>query len=96
MRSFVLSEFLKTPAYKEAIVISDAELALITSEIGPQLKRGPKRISLSMHGKPIVIEYQLLQRSDADPELRPVVPVTGFGSGWRGITELGFYLAAKG
>ncbi len=74
---------------------SHADDQLIASCIGPQLCSAQNR-KIDYIGAPLTIDFCSIRTTNPRPTRKPVVLVTGFGSGWAGIAELGFYLARDG
>jgi pimeloyl-ACP methyl ester carboxylesterase len=65
-------------------------------EVGEQLKQEQKA-EIEIGGEKLAVDYRIIsigekEKKDADP----VILLPGFGSGWEGISELGFSLAAEG
>jgi len=65
-------------------------------EVGEQLKK-ETRVEIEIGGEKLSVDYRIIsvkekEKADADP----VILLPGFGSGWEGISELGFSLAAEG
>jgi pimeloyl-ACP methyl ester carboxylesterase len=65
-------------------------------EIGEQLQKETKA-EIELNGEKLEIDYRIIfvkekENQDADP----VILLPGFGSGWEGISELGFSLACEG
>jgi pimeloyl-ACP methyl ester carboxylesterase len=76
--------------------IFEKDRARYIPEIGKQLKEGTS-VKIKINGEKLKVDYRIIsiaekERKDADP----VILLPGFGSGWEGISELGFSLAVEG
>lgn len=65
-------------------------------EIGKQLQEERSMI-VEVAGEKLSVDYRVLSIKEKENENKdPVVLLQGFGSGWEGISELGFSLASEG
>ena len=65
-------------------------------EIGEQLKKERKE-TVEVNGESLDIDYRVISVKEVSKEeYDPVVLLPGFGSGWEGISELGFSLSCEG
>jgi len=65
-------------------------------EVGEQLEE-KKTIQVEIQGEKLNIDYRVISIAEKEnKEAEPVVLLQGFGSGWEGIAEMGFSLAAEG
>lgn len=65
-------------------------------EIGEQLKKERKE-TIEVNGEELEIDYRIISNKELSrEEYDPVVLLPGFGSGWEGISELGFSLSCEG
>ncbi len=66
-------------------------------EVGKQLEK-PQRVKIEIAGgKELEIDYREISVAEKEnKEADPVLLLPGFGSGWEGISELGFSLACEG
>lgn len=65
-------------------------------EVGEQLEKKTE-IEVDLDGEKIKIDYRIISISEKEnKESDLVVLLPGFGSGWEGISELGFSLACEG
>ncbi len=66
-------------------------------EVGKQLEK-PQRVKIEIdNGKTIEVDYRVISVVEKEnKEADPVLLLPGFGSGWEGISELGFSLTCEG
>jgi pimeloyl-ACP methyl ester carboxylesterase len=65
-------------------------------EVGEQFKK-ETRATIDLNGKELNIDYRIISIEEKEKaENNPVILLPGFGSGWEGISELGFSLACEG
>jgi pimeloyl-ACP methyl ester carboxylesterase len=65
-------------------------------EVGMQLRR-KMEAEIETVGKKVKIDYRIISVSGKEKgDVDPVILLPGFGSGWEGISELGFSLACEG
>ncbi|MFH0830462.1 MAG: alpha/beta fold hydrolase [Parcubacteria group bacterium] len=76
--------------------IFKAERQQFIPEVGEQLAK-ETTTTVELEGQPVKIDYRVIWIKDKEyPGKPPVVLLPGFGSGWEGISELGFSLAGEG
>jgi pimeloyl-ACP methyl ester carboxylesterase len=65
-------------------------------EVGGQLEKESK-VEVEINGEKLNVDYRIISvESQENKEGDAVVVLPGFGSGWEGISELGFSLACEG
>lgn len=65
-------------------------------KVGEQLEKETS-IEVEIGGEKIKVDYRIISIKGVEKESAdPVILLPGFGSGWEGISELGFSLAAEG
>lgn len=65
-------------------------------EIGAQFEKETKA-EVEVSGEKLQVDYRIISIKGVEKEgADPVILLPGFGSGWEGISELGFSLAAEG
>jgi pimeloyl-ACP methyl ester carboxylesterase len=64
-------------------------------EVGAQLEKETKA-EIEVNGEKLNIDYRMISIKEKEGQGDKVVLLPGFGSGWEGISELGFSLAAEG
>jgi pimeloyl-ACP methyl ester carboxylesterase len=65
-------------------------------EVGRQFEES-KRVEIEINGEKLEIDYRIISvESLENKENDPVILIPGFGSGWEGVSELGFSLACEG
>ncbi len=65
-------------------------------EVGEQLKN-EKKVEIEINGEKLDVDYRIISiESQENKNGDNVVLLPGFGSGWEGISELGFSLACEG
>jgi pimeloyl-ACP methyl ester carboxylesterase len=65
-------------------------------EIGKQLEKGSK-VEVEINGEKLNVDYRIISVESLENKTGDaVVLLPGFGSGWEGISELGFSLACEG
>ncbi|MFA7319577.1 MAG: hypothetical protein WC022_03220 [Parcubacteria group bacterium] len=65
-------------------------------EVGEQLEKESK-VEVEINGEKISVDYRIISvESQENKNGDAVVVLPGFGSGWEGISELGFSLACEG
>lgn len=65
-------------------------------EVGRQLQK-PNGAQVEINGEKLNVDYRIISiESLENKNVDPVILLPGFGSGWEGISELGFSLACEG
>jgi len=65
-------------------------------EVGDQLEKETKA-EIEIDGEKLSVDYRIISIKETEnKDAKPVVLLPGFGSGWEGISELGFSLACEG
>ncbi len=65
-------------------------------EVGKQLIQENEE-EIEINGERLCVDYRVISIGEKErKDANPVILMTGFGSGWEGIAELGFSLAAEG
>lgn len=74
----------------------DANATDLIDRVGRQMRNNAGKIQVSIFGNKLRLDYCVIGKGLENDEKPPIVLVAGFGSGWRGIAELGYYLAIRG